>query len=92
MGSPAFDLSAHYDKTAVYDAVVSGMFNLVPAPTWPELIGYLGYLIPVMVFFLVPGGRPAKVTKPAEATEVVKLAESAAEAVVPDPATEKSRS
>jgi high-affinity iron transporter len=98
MGSPAFDLSDHYDKTAVYDAVVSGMFNLVPAPTWPELIGYLGYLIPVMVFFLVPGRRPAKVTKPAkvtepaESTEVLKLAESAAEAVVPDPATEKSRS
>ena len=71
MGSPAFDLSTIYDRTALYDAVLTGMFNLTPAPSWPELIGYLGYLAPVLVLFLVPNiglRKVAATAKPAHAT------------------------
>jgi high-affinity iron transporter len=55
----AFDLSAVYDPSAWYAAVLGGMFNLTPAPTVWETVAWVGYAVPVLVLFLWPS-RPAR--------------------------------
>ncbi|MGH3664295.1 MAG: iron uptake transporter permease EfeU [Micromonosporaceae bacterium] len=57
MNDIAFDISGVYDEQSWYGSLLTGMFNVVAAPSWPEVIGYLGYLVPVLVLFLLPS-RP----------------------------------
>ncbi len=56
----AFDLSAHFDGSTWYGAVLSGMFNFTATPTVLETLAWLAYLVPVLVLFLLPA-RPAPV-------------------------------
>lgn len=61
----AFDLSAYYDSQSWYGSLIAGMFNLVAAPSWLEVVGYLGYLLPVLVVFLWPYLSQRSTTRPA---------------------------
>ncbi|MBA3278765.1 MAG: FTR1 family protein [Geodermatophilaceae bacterium] len=58
----AFDISGTLDPNSWYGAALAGMFNITAAPSVLEMIAYLGYLIPVLAFFLWP-----RATKPAPA-------------------------
>ena len=50
----AFDISAGYDPSSWYAAVLGGMFNFTAAPTVLEVIAWVAYAVIVMVFFLGP--------------------------------------
>ncbi|MQA03356.1 MAG: iron transporter [Streptosporangiales bacterium] len=63
MNAVAFDVSAYYDEQSWYGSLITGMFNFVAAPSWLEVIGYLAYLVPVLLLFLWPrraAGSPAR--------------------------------
>ncbi|HEY7225753.1 MAG TPA: iron uptake transporter permease EfeU [Micromonosporaceae bacterium] len=53
----AFDLSAHYDQSTWYGALLSGMLNFTATPTVFETIAWAAYGLPVLVLFLLPGRR-----------------------------------
>ncbi|MFC6020475.1 iron uptake transporter permease EfeU [Plantactinospora solaniradicis] len=53
----AFDISATLDPSTWYAALLAGMFNITPAPTVFETIAWIGYAVPVLLFFLRPGRR-----------------------------------
>lgn len=63
----AFDLSPVLAPGTWYAEILSGMFNLTPAPTVIETIAWAAYLVPVLVLFLMPRKQPAPVS--AAATE-----------------------
>ncbi|MYT27668.1 MULTISPECIES: iron uptake transporter permease EfeU [unclassified Streptomyces] len=73
----AFDLSQSIDPSAWYTTLVQGVFNLMPAMTWLQLIGYAGYLVVVMTLF-VRGVRTAK-PAPRAAEEKPAAAKAVAE-------------
>ncbi|MFF3980634.1 iron uptake transporter permease EfeU [Streptomyces sp. NPDC001828] len=71
----AFDLSRSIDPSAWYSTLVQGVFNLTPAMTWLQAVGYVGYLGVVMTLF-VRGvrdvrGAAAKPAGPVEAAAAV---------------------
>ncbi len=49
----AFDLTAHVDPSAWYARIVEGVFNLTGTMTVLQVVGYLAYLLPVMIAFVV---------------------------------------
>ncbi|UGS37473.1 iron uptake system protein EfeO [Capillimicrobium parvum] len=53
----AFDLSWLVDPGAVSGALLTGMFGLQPEPTVIEVVGWLVYAVPMLVFVLVPARR-----------------------------------
>jgi high-affinity iron transporter len=65
----AFDLSAVFDPSAWYAALLGGMLNVTPTPTVLEVAAWVGYAVPVLLLFLWPSGkapaRPAPSTEPA---------------------------
>ncbi|MEV6942976.1 iron uptake transporter permease EfeU [Streptomyces sp. NPDC051172] len=63
----AFDLSGSIDAGSWYGTLLQGVFNLTPAMTWLQVVGYGGYLAVVMTLF-VRGVRatPPKQPAPAE--------------------------
>jgi high-affinity iron transporter len=68
----AFDISGVLDPNTWYAALLSGMFNITPAPSVLEAIAWVAYGVPVLVLFLRPG-RPkppvaAKTAEPAPAS------------------------
>ena len=40
-----------------YGALLTGMFNITPAPTVLETIAWVAYVVPVLVLFLRPVSR-----------------------------------
>jgi high-affinity iron transporter len=50
----AFDISHHFDGSAWYAALLAGMFNFTATPTVLEVVAWFGYLVPVLVLFLLP--------------------------------------
>ncbi len=67
---PGLDSTA-YDATAIlppgswYGTLVKGIFNLSAAPSWLELIAWLGYLLPVMyLFFRKPQSARTNASSP----------------------------
>ncbi|WP_239406185.1 iron uptake transporter permease EfeU [Frankia sp. Cj3] len=73
----AFNLGTTIDPSSWYSRLIEGIFNITPRMSVLQVVGYLGYLIPVMVLF-VRGVRPA----PAASAAVP----AAAGAEVPQPA------
>ncbi|MCI3278411.1 iron uptake transporter permease EfeU [Streptomyces cylindrosporus] len=69
----AFDLSGSVDAGSWYSALVQGVFNLTPAMTWLQVVGYGGYLAVVMALFV----RGARVTEPEPAAEKPAPAQNA---------------
>jgi high-affinity iron transporter len=59
----AFDLSGSVDAGSWYSTLVQGVFNLMPAMTWLQVAGYVGYLAVVMPLF-VRGVRGERVRTP----------------------------
>jgi len=57
----AFDLGAVLSDTSPLGSILHGLFGYRSAPTVLELVGYLAYLVPVLVLFVVdrPLTRPA---------------------------------
>ena len=58
-----FDLSAVLPESSPLGSVLAGLFGYRSAPTVLEVVGYVAYLVPVLILF-VAGGRP----KPVPAT------------------------
>lgn len=54
----AVDLSGSVDGSSWYSTLVQGVFNVTPAMTWLQVVGYVGYLAVVMTLF-VRGARAA---------------------------------
>jgi high-affinity iron transporter len=68
----AFDATGWLAPTSWYGALASGLFNITPQPSVLETIAWLGYLVPVLVLFLLPGRTtPAAGTSPQPAPTVV---------------------
>ncbi|MEV4756830.1 iron uptake transporter permease EfeU [Micromonospora sp. NPDC049559] len=53
----AFDISTVLDPSSWYGALLSGMFNITPAPSVFEVVAWLAYGVPVLVIFLRPARR-----------------------------------
>jgi high-affinity iron transporter len=51
----AFDFSAILPKDGALGTLLAGIFGYQEAPTVAEVIAYLGFLLPALVLFLVPG-------------------------------------
>lgn len=56
----AFDLTwlVKPDADNVLSGLMTGLFGLQPFPTHIEVIGWLGYAVPMLLFVLWPAGRP----------------------------------
>jgi high-affinity iron transporter len=67
-----FDLSATLPESGLLGSLLVGLFGYTAAPTVLQVVGYLGYLIPVMLLFVAPS-RP-KVAPVAPAAIIVLLA------------------
>ncbi|MFF0162215.1 iron uptake transporter permease EfeU [Streptomyces sp. NPDC005263] len=59
----AIDLSGSIDAGSWYSTLVQGVFNLTPAMTWLQIVGYGGYLAVVLPLFV--HGVRATAPKPA---------------------------
>jgi high-affinity iron transporter len=67
-----FDLSATLPESGLLGSLLVGLFGYTAAPTVLQVVGYLGYLIPVLFLFVAPS-RP-KVAPVAPAAIIVLLA------------------
>ncbi|WP_438484086.1 iron uptake transporter permease EfeU [Streptomyces sp. S186] len=81
----AFDLSQSIDPSAWYTTLVQGVLNLMPAMTWLQIVGYVGYLVVVMTLFVrgvrTPKAAPqAAEEKPAAGNAVEEKAAEGASA------------
>ncbi|GAA2679132.1 iron uptake transporter permease EfeU [Streptomyces lunalinharesii] len=81
----AFDLSQSIDPSAWYTTLVQGVFNLMPAMTWLQVIGYAGYLAVVMTLFVrgvrtaaKPAPKPAPAPAPQSVGEQTPVAKDGA--------------
>jgi high-affinity iron transporter len=63
----AFDISGVLDPGTWYATLLSGLFNITPAPTVLEVIAWVAYAVPVLVLFLVPAARTAARVRPTSA-------------------------
>jgi high-affinity iron transporter len=62
----AFDITSVLDPTTWYATLLSGMFNITPAPSVLEMIAWVAYAVPVLVLFLKkPSQGAAKPAAPA---------------------------
>jgi high-affinity iron transporter len=62
----AYDISGVLDPSAWYTALLTGMFNITPTASVLEVVAWIGYGVPVLVLFLLPGRKSAApaATKP----------------------------
>ena len=70
----AFDATGAIPPGSWYGTLIKGIFNISAAPTWLEVIAWLGYLVPVMFLFLRKPRRPSDTTPaaaPSDAATVV---------------------
>jgi high-affinity iron transporter len=58
--SYAFDATGWLDPSSWYGALLSGLFNITPQPSVLETIAWVVYLVPVLVFFLLPARSTRK--------------------------------
>jgi high-affinity iron transporter len=74
----AFDLSAVLPDTSPLGSLLTGLFGYRAAPTVLEVVGYLAYLVPVLILFVWGGRRPtAAATASTAAVIAVALAVAA---------------
>jgi len=48
----AFDVSSTVPPTSWYGTLLKGVFNFTPATTWLQLVAWVLYVVPTMVFFV----------------------------------------
>ena len=53
----AFDISAQVPATSWYGTLLKGVFNFSPATTVLEAVAWVGYIAPVLIFFVVRAGQ-----------------------------------
>jgi high-affinity iron transporter len=53
----AYDISGVLDPSAWYTALLTGMFNITPTASVLEVVAWIGYGVPVLVLFLLPGRK-----------------------------------
>ncbi|ASW53731.1 iron uptake transporter permease EfeU [Plantactinospora sp. KBS50] len=63
----AYDVSGWFDPTSWYASLLSGMFNITPAPTVFEVVAWVAYGIPVLILFLLPN-RPRRAAPAGDTT------------------------
>jgi high-affinity iron transporter len=62
--SQAIDLTWMIRPGTPLAALFTGMLGLQPQPTIAEVIAYLAYLVPMLLYVLWPAGRPAAAQPP----------------------------
>ncbi len=62
--STAFDLSAAFDLSSWYGAVLSGIFNFRPDPTVLQVVAWVSYVVVVLSLFLRPVRNPVSPAEP----------------------------
>lgn len=60
LNNHAFDISSVLDPGTWYAALLSGMFNITATPSVLEMVAWVAYAVPVLVFFLRKPATPAK--------------------------------
>lgn len=68
--SLAFDVSDTIAPSSWYGTLLKGVFNFQPATTVLQAIGYVAYLVPVLVLFLRPSRSPAAAPQPSSLAAV----------------------
>lgn len=68
-----FDLGSVLSETSPVGSLLTGLFGYRSAPTVLELIGYVGYLVPVLSLFVMGGRRPVR-TAPVAASLAALMA------------------
>jgi high-affinity iron transporter len=66
----AFDMSGVIPESGLLGSLLAGLFGYTEAPTVLQVIGYLAYLIPVLILFVVGPRRP-RVATTAGATALI---------------------
>ncbi|MEV0805217.1 iron uptake transporter permease EfeU [Micromonospora sp. NPDC050200] len=59
LNDKAFDISSTLDPSTWYATLLSGMFNITPAPSVLEMVAWVAYAVPVLVLFLKKPSRGA---------------------------------
>jgi high-affinity iron transporter len=74
-GGPAWDLSAVLSRDTWLGALLAGIFNFTPAPTWAQVIGWVAYVVVTLTLYLrllhrrhtsTPAAAAPAATAPAE--------------------------
>lgn len=60
IGTVAYHAGGVLDSNAWYTALLTGMFNVTAEPTVLELVAWIAYGVPALLFFLLPGRKVAK--------------------------------
>lgn len=69
---PAFDLAWLVRPGTPIESLISGVLGIQPHPVWIEVIGWLAYLVPMLVFVaLVPRRRRGSPTVPSTQERVI---------------------
>ncbi|MFD0518105.1 FTR1 family protein [Paractinoplanes durhamensis] len=61
IGNMAYDAASFLDPSTWYATLLAGMFNITPQPSVLEIVAWVLYLIPALVF---SSGRPASRSRP----------------------------
>ncbi len=69
----AFDATGAIPPGSWYGTLIKGIFNISAAPTWLEVIAWLGYLVPVMFLFLRKPRRPSDTTPAAAPSDTATV-------------------
>jgi len=75
-GQPAFDASAVMSQSSWWGALLSGLFNLRPDPTWLQVIAWLAYVVIVLTLFLRQALRRGRRSATGDASREAEPAES----------------
>jgi len=75
-GQPAFDVSAVMSQSSWWGALLSGLFNLRPDPTWLQVVAWLAYVVIVLTLFLRQALRRGRRSAAGEARREAEPAES----------------
>ena len=59
-GAPAFSLAGIIPATSWYGALLAGLFNFTPEPSWAQVIAWLAYLAVTIPLFLSISFRPVR--------------------------------
>ena len=67
VGAAAFSLAAIVPSTSWYGALLAGLFNFTPEPTWAQIVAWVAYVAVTLFFFLRVSRSRTKPRAPAPA-------------------------
>ncbi|MEN2742491.1 iron uptake transporter permease EfeU [Microbacterium sp. X-17] len=71
LGQAAYSVSGIISPTSWYGVILSGIFNFTAEPTWLQVIGWVSYLVVVLVLFLRVSGVGRRQPEPSPAPDRV---------------------